>query len=212
MVNERRTCLVYHIDEGLCVVPKEVMNCVALMLAREDRLNQGGSERPPESDQTSVGWGIGVDKNQGADRAGEGGTEDVRVIPWGPSGAKWGACSRSPSRDEPCALRVPSISWISSLHSSTLVWLYPTCGALLRLCSISCMALGLLGKGTRWAELRLITTPFQILECNPHGFFVVIRILSLDYGHQHLAHVETVFRQFHGILVVNHFVLVGPQT
>ena len=51
------TRLVYHIDEGLCVVPEEAMDHVILILAGDDRLGKGGefiqSERA--SDQTLTG-------------------------------------------------------------------------------------------------------------------------------------------------------------
>ena len=33
--------LIYHINEGLCVIPKEAMDCVTLVLTREDHFNQG---------------------------------------------------------------------------------------------------------------------------------------------------------------------------
>ena len=55
-------CFIYHIDKGLCVVPKEVVDRVTLVFTREDRLDQGGkfmrSERA--SDQTSTGWSVEV--------------------------------------------------------------------------------------------------------------------------------------------------------
>ena len=54
-----------------------------------------------------------------------------------------------------------------------------------------------------------IDTPFQFTERHPYGFFEIIRILSLDNGLQYLAYVETVFRQLHGVLVIDHLVLVG---
>jgi hypothetical protein len=41
-MNRCGTRLVYHIDEGLCVVPEEATDRVILILARDDRLNEGG--------------------------------------------------------------------------------------------------------------------------------------------------------------------------
>ena len=40
-MNGCRTRLVYHVDEGLCVVPKEATDRV-IILAGDDRLNEGG--------------------------------------------------------------------------------------------------------------------------------------------------------------------------
>ena len=37
-----KTCLIYHIDEGLCVVPEEATDCVALILTREDHFDKRG--------------------------------------------------------------------------------------------------------------------------------------------------------------------------
>ena len=52
-----RTCLVYHINKGLCVVPVEGTDCVTRTITRENGLDQRGelmrSERT--SDQTSAG-------------------------------------------------------------------------------------------------------------------------------------------------------------
>ena len=36
------TCLVYHIDKGLCVVHKEATYRFILILAREDGVDEGG--------------------------------------------------------------------------------------------------------------------------------------------------------------------------
>ena len=49
--------LVYHIDEGLYVVPNKATDRVTLILTREDRLNQGGEFVRSESasDQTPAG-------------------------------------------------------------------------------------------------------------------------------------------------------------
>lgn len=43
-------------------------------------------------------------------------------------------------------------------------------------------------------------------------FAEVVRVLSLDYGIQNLACVETIPRQLHRIIVVNHLVLVRTST
>jgi len=63
-MSERRTCLVYHIDEGLRVVFVEATDRAAHILAREDLLDQRGefmrSERTP--DQTRASWNIEVKK------------------------------------------------------------------------------------------------------------------------------------------------------
>ena len=49
-------CFVYHIDKGLCVIPNEAMDHITLILAGEDRLNQGWKVIQSElaSDQTST--------------------------------------------------------------------------------------------------------------------------------------------------------------
>ena len=60
------------------------------------------------------------------------------------------------------------------------------------------MTLEIVGAGVD--RTRPIGTPFQILECHPHGFVETVRVPSLDDGLQHLAYVETVFRQLDGIL------------
>ena len=52
-------------------------------------------------------------------------------------------------------------------------------------------------------------TPFQILECNLHGFVEIICIISLDRDFQRLTYAETVFRQLCGIFVVEHLILVA---
>ena len=105
--------------------------------------------------------------------------------------------------------RVSSISWIFSLCPLTLPFLRLMRGIfapLLRDRSISRVTLELLGKGAD--RTGLIGTPFQILECCPHRFVKVVLILSLDCGLEHIAHVETVFRQLQRIIVINHLVLV----
>ena len=64
MMSECRTCLVYHIDESLCVVPKEAADRVARILTREDLLDQGGefTQNKRVSDQAFTGWGVEVEK------------------------------------------------------------------------------------------------------------------------------------------------------
>ena len=42
MVRKCGTCLVYHIDKGLCVVPEEVTDRVTPIPAQEYCLDQGG--------------------------------------------------------------------------------------------------------------------------------------------------------------------------
>ena len=119
---------------------------------------------------------------------------------------------RDPSRGALGASRVSRISWILSFCPSTLP-LLPLLRLvrglftpLLRVRSISSVTLELVGEGVDRA--RLIDTPFQILEYNPHVSVKTVRIPSLDDGLQHLAYVETVFRQLYGIFVVNHLVLI----
>ena len=64
-MSKYRTRLVYCIDEGLCVIPKETTDFVTLTLARKDRLDQRRefvqSERP--SDQTSTDWGVEIEES-----------------------------------------------------------------------------------------------------------------------------------------------------
>ena len=56
MIGEGMTHLVHHIDKGLCVIPEEGFDHVTLVLARDDRLEQGGEFVRSEcaSDQTST--------------------------------------------------------------------------------------------------------------------------------------------------------------
>jgi hypothetical protein len=42
MRSEGGTCLVYHIDEGLRIIPAEAVDRVTLVLTRGDCLDQGG--------------------------------------------------------------------------------------------------------------------------------------------------------------------------
>lgn len=57
MMSSCGTCLVYYIDEGLCIVPKEAVDRVTPILTREDRLDQGREFRQNKraSDQTQAG-------------------------------------------------------------------------------------------------------------------------------------------------------------
>jgi len=63
MMDGCETCLVYRVDESLCVVPKEATDCVTFIFTREDRLDQGGEFMRIEhaSDQTSTGWSIEIE-------------------------------------------------------------------------------------------------------------------------------------------------------
>jgi hypothetical protein len=58
VMSERRTRLVHHIGECLCVVTNEAMDRVTRIVTREEGLDQGGefvrSERT--LDQASTGW------------------------------------------------------------------------------------------------------------------------------------------------------------
>ena len=67
-MSKRRTCLVYHIDKYLCVFPNEAMDCVTHIVAQENGLDQGGELMQSEraSDQTSTGWRVGVEKEEGS--------------------------------------------------------------------------------------------------------------------------------------------------
>ena len=60
------TCLVHHVDKGLCVVPREAVDHVICILTREDCLDQGGELMRSKRavDQTSTGWGVKVEKNE----------------------------------------------------------------------------------------------------------------------------------------------------
>jgi hypothetical protein len=60
------TCLVYHINKGLCVFPDERTDCVTRIVTRENGLDQRGELMRSESacDQTSAGWGVGVVKEE----------------------------------------------------------------------------------------------------------------------------------------------------
>ena len=119
------------------------------------------------------------------------------------------SAERDPSMGALGASRVPSISWILNFCPSTLPLLRLVRGMptpLLRVRSISHVILELVGEGVD--RRRLINTPSQILECHPHGYIETVRVPSLDDSLQHLANIETVFRQLHGIFVVDQFVLV----
>jgi len=200
-----RTCLIHHIDKGLHIVPKKATDRVALILTREDQVDQGGEfiQCKSASDQTPAGWNNEVGKVGEINiphKIGEGRVEDtplsdVEVV--------------AVPRDGFGVLRVSNIPWILSLCPSTLPLLDLVRGEftpLLRVRSISCVTLELLGKGAY--RTRPIDAPFQILERHSHGFVEAVRIPSLDRGPQHTTHVEAVFGQLHGIFVVDQFVLV----
>ena len=107
------------------------------------------------------------------------------------------------------ALRVLNISWILSLCPLTLPLLCLVRGIfapLLRVRSISCVTLKLLGEGAH--STRPINAPFQILECNHHGFVETVRVPFMDGGLQHITYFETVFGQLHGIFIVDQLILV----
>ena len=103
-------------------------------------------------------------------------------------------------------MRLSSLSWILNLCSLTfpslcLVW--EALAPLLRVRSISSVTLVLFAEEA--SRTRPVNAPFQIPECQPHGF--VVRIPSLGYGLQHLAYIRAVFGQLHGIFVINQLVL-----
>ena len=60
------TRLVYHVDEYLCVVPREATDGVVLILARKDGVDQGGKLMRGELvlDQTSTGCDVEVKKEE----------------------------------------------------------------------------------------------------------------------------------------------------
>lgn len=60
-MSERMTCLVYYINEGLCVIPGEVADRFGSILACEDRLDEGGEliRGKITPDQTLHRCGIG---------------------------------------------------------------------------------------------------------------------------------------------------------
>ena len=74
-----KTCLIYHVNEGLCVVPEEATDRVALILTREDHFDQGGDFMQSEcgSDQTSAGWNVEVEKGGVISALYKGGAEDI---------------------------------------------------------------------------------------------------------------------------------------
>jgi hypothetical protein len=64
---ERRTCLVYNINKGLCIVPDEATDRVTRVVVRKNRLEQGGKLTGGKraSDQTSTGWALKLRKRKG---------------------------------------------------------------------------------------------------------------------------------------------------
>lgn len=78
--HEDRTYLVYYINEGLCVIPKEMTDQIAHFLARRDCLNQGGEIiwSGLASDQPSTGWSVEVGMEEGRiNKIGEDGTKAI---------------------------------------------------------------------------------------------------------------------------------------
>jgi len=55
-----RTCLVYHINEGLRVISREATDIFTIIFTREDRLDQGGEFMRGKLafDQTSTGCDV----------------------------------------------------------------------------------------------------------------------------------------------------------
>jgi len=63
MMSGSGTCLVYHVDKGLGVVPTaDATDKIAPILTRKDSINQEGEFTPTEhaSDQKSEGWSVGT--------------------------------------------------------------------------------------------------------------------------------------------------------
>ena len=54
------TCLVYHIDEGLCIIPREVSDHLCLIAIRESYRDQRDTLVHGEgiADQSFPGWGV----------------------------------------------------------------------------------------------------------------------------------------------------------
>jgi hypothetical protein len=65
-MNGYRTCLVYHIDKGLCIVPNEGTDGGTRIVARENGLDQGGEFMQSECafDQTPTGCNVKVEKEE----------------------------------------------------------------------------------------------------------------------------------------------------
>ena len=63
----RGTCLVYYIDERLCVGHREAMNHSIHVLVRNDRLDQEREfmQRKCAFNQTFMGYGVQLRENQG---------------------------------------------------------------------------------------------------------------------------------------------------
>ena len=57
------TYLIYHVDKGLCVILKEVTDCVTFVPARGNGLQEGEFiQSKPAPDQTSTDWSVEVEK------------------------------------------------------------------------------------------------------------------------------------------------------
>jgi len=109
-----------------------------------------------------------------------------------------------------CGSRTPSVSWISSLYSSTLSLSYSVCSVftpLPRVRSISLRSLELSENDAQ--HTVLIDAPFEILEYTLNGFVEIIHIIPLNCTLRRHAYVETRFGKLHGIFVTNHLVLGG---
>ena len=65
-MSEQRTCLVYHVYEGLGIVPTETTDQVAFTRTGEDHLNQRTKFVRGKFvlDQTLTGWNVEVEKEQ----------------------------------------------------------------------------------------------------------------------------------------------------
>lgn len=148
---------------------------------------------------------------------GEGGAEDVPLLAAdvvASSEVSGATVARSitpgfSSRDELCRLRTLNTSCIARLSSSTFFLLYSACGVLVlpRASLISRICLKMLDIFWK-TGLRLMDSPFQILDGHSDGFVEVVRALSSDCGFQYYEYVETVFGQVQKIIVVNLLALV----
>jgi len=58
--------LIYHINKGLQIIPKEATDHVTLILTQEDHFNQGGEfmQSKCTSGRVPAGWNIGIEKAQ----------------------------------------------------------------------------------------------------------------------------------------------------
>ena len=107
MTSKIRTCLMHHVNKGLCLVFREVVDCLVPVLAREDNFNQRRKfmRKKCTCNQASTGCGVVVERGepgavgfrQGQIRQkdtpslGAGSTLAPMVAPWGPSIEKPGS-------------------------------------------------------------------------------------------------------------------------